>query len=246
MGLLPAHRPPIIGRVRSSYVLSSIALSSLPPDSNPVIMMVDLALLQSVSYIAGAFGVCVAAAYYVMNLRISQKNQELSLKALEQAAKTQELQLKAQEQNLETRQTQLFMQVIDKMDEVWFGDFSEVLYKWKWRDFKDFEKKYDPFKNEKFRNVFLTLEHLGILVNDGFLSPRLLYFWIGDFGILLWDKYEAVIIELRVKYSANFLEFFETLVVALKKEGLNDKEEFRKRSLERKVSWEAFRKTVPQ
>ena len=31
--------------------------------------MVDLALLQSVSYIAGALGVCVAASYYVMNLR---------------------------------------------------------------------------------------------------------------------------------------------------------------------------------
>ncbi len=31
--------------------------------------MVDLALLQSVSYIAGALGVCVAAFYYVMMLR---------------------------------------------------------------------------------------------------------------------------------------------------------------------------------
>ncbi len=41
-------------------------------------MMVDLALLQSVSYIAGSLGVCVAAIFYVLNLRISQKNQEIS------------------------------------------------------------------------------------------------------------------------------------------------------------------------
>jgi hypothetical protein len=49
--------------------------------------MVNLALLQSASYIAGALGVCVAAIFYVLNLRISQRNQELTLKALEQSAK---------------------------------------------------------------------------------------------------------------------------------------------------------------
>jgi hypothetical protein len=59
--------------------------------------MVDLALLQSVSYIAGASGVCVAAIFYVLNLRISQKNQELMLQSQEQSAK-------AQQQTLETRQ----------------------------------------------------------------------------------------------------------------------------------------------
>jgi hypothetical protein len=52
--------------------------------------MVDLALLQSVSYIAGALGVCVAAIFYVLNLRISQRN-----------IKT----------NTETRQFQLLMQL---------------------------------------------------------------------------------------------------------------------------------------
>jgi hypothetical protein len=48
--------------------------------------MVDLALLQSVSYIAGALGVCVAAAYYVINMRTT----------------------------LQTRQAQLFMQIFDR------------------------------------------------------------------------------------------------------------------------------------
>ena len=95
--------------------------------------MVDLALLQSVSYIAGALGVCVAAAYYVMNLRITQKNQELSLKALEQSAKaqelslkTQEIALKAQQQSLETRQAQLFMGIYNT---AMSRDFISILHK---------------------------------------------------------------------------------------------------------------------
>jgi hypothetical protein len=64
--------------------------------------MVDLSTLQSVSYIAGALGVCVAAVFYVLNLRISRKNQELMLKA--------------QQQNLETRQAQLLMQIFDRVN----------------------------------------------------------------------------------------------------------------------------------
>ena len=36
--------------------------------------MVDLAMLQSVSYIAGALGVCVAAIYYIITLRNSEKS----------------------------------------------------------------------------------------------------------------------------------------------------------------------------
>lgn len=70
--------------------------------------MVELVLLQSVSYIAGALGVFVAAVYYMMNLRISQRNQELTLKVLEQSAK-------AQEQTLETRQAQLLMGMLQAL-----------------------------------------------------------------------------------------------------------------------------------
>src|SRR4030067_2357461 len=41
----------------------------------------DLVVLQSISYIAGALGVFVAAISYMVNLRISQRNQELMLKS---------------------------------------------------------------------------------------------------------------------------------------------------------------------
>ena len=41
--------------------------------------MVDLALLQSVSYMAGALGVFVGALYYVMNLRNAKNDRQASL-----------------------------------------------------------------------------------------------------------------------------------------------------------------------
>jgi TRAP-type C4-dicarboxylate transport system permease small subunit len=37
-------------------------------------MIVDITLLQSVSYVAAAIGVCIAAFYYALNLRETTKN----------------------------------------------------------------------------------------------------------------------------------------------------------------------------
>jgi hypothetical protein len=50
--------------------------------------MVDLVVLQSVSYIAGATGVAIAAVFYVLNLRINQKNQEISQRNMKQTLET--------------------------------------------------------------------------------------------------------------------------------------------------------------
>ena len=51
---------------------------------------------------------------YILNLRISQKNQEISLKNQELMLKAQEQSTKAQQQTLETRQAQMFMNIYDK------------------------------------------------------------------------------------------------------------------------------------
>ena len=45
--------------------------------------MVDLAEIQAAYYMVAATGVLVAAIYYVYNMRISQKNSMLALKAQE-------------------------------------------------------------------------------------------------------------------------------------------------------------------
>jgi hypothetical protein len=76
--------------------------------------MVDLALLQSVSYIAGALGVCVAAVYYVMNLRNTSKTHEL----------------------------QVFMQVFDRFNNPDFWNQLEDMMRREWTSIDDYEEKY--------------------------------------------------------------------------------------------------------
>ena len=121
--------------------------------------MVDLALLQSVSYIAGALGVCVAAAYYVMNLRISQKNQELSLKA--------------QQQTLETRQAQMFMNIYDKNSSIEFSKAWEKVVFTPWSTFGEYSKLWeDPEFNDAAMLIINTYEGIGVLVKEGLLDIK--------------------------------------------------------------------------
>ena len=50
--------------------------------------MVDLAEIQAAYYMVAATGVLVAAVFYILNIRISQRNQELMLKAQHQTLET--------------------------------------------------------------------------------------------------------------------------------------------------------------
>ena len=83
--------------------------------------MVELATLQAFSYIMGSLGVFVAAVYYVMTLRTTQRN------------------LKA---NLETRQFQLLMHVAQSPTSI---EGQRRFIEWismDWDDYDDFERKY--------------------------------------------------------------------------------------------------------
>ena len=154
--------------------------------------MVDLALLQSVSYIAGALGVCVAAVYYVLNLRITQKNQELSLKA--------------QQQTLETRQAQFFMQLYQQLNN------TEAMRKWiavmnmQWSDYDDFEKKYGTDYNPEGAALRLGVLYewngVGYLLKKGVIDRETAYRLGNNVSATwLWKKFEPVIREMRVRYN---------------------------------------------
>ena len=88
-----------------------------------------LSTLQSISYIAGATGVCIAAVFYVLNLRISQRNQELNLKS--------------QQMTLETRQTQLFMQIYQRFGEKSIMEaLNKVIFEMNYSNYDEFMEKY--------------------------------------------------------------------------------------------------------
>jgi hypothetical protein len=155
--------------------------------------MVDLELLQSVSYMAGALGVCVAAIYYVLNLRISQKNQEISLKNQELSLKTQELALKSQEQTLETRQAQLFMQLYSIYDSKEFlRDYTNTCWVYDYTDFNDWIKKYHPQVNPEAYSCFMRLgrffEGVGILVEKKLISMDLVVELMREAILFSWER----------------------------------------------------------
>ena len=184
--------------------------------------MVDLALLQSASYIAGALGVCVAAFYYVMNLRISQKNQELSLKT--------------QEHTIESRQTQLTMQLYEKMStKEYIDDFTEILTKWSWTDYNDFQIKYgskgDPEKWAKFQAMGVSWEQIGILMKYGAFNPKMLFDMWSGFYIRFWEKIEPISIRINLggEGRGGYMEYAEDLYYFFKESNLRDNVDFRVR-----------------
>jgi hypothetical protein len=146
--------------------------------------MVDLALLQSVSYIAGALGVCVAAIFYVLNLRISQRNQRLTL---------------------ETRQAQFYTQIYHQLTS------EDSQRRWldamnmEWRDYDEYERKYGsdehPEMYAKRYAALYELSGVGYLLKKGLIDKDTAYSLAETQGLWLWRKFEPIVREQRVRYN---------------------------------------------
>jgi len=136
--------------------------------------MVELATLQAVSYIMGSIGVFVAAAYYVYNMRISQRNSKAAL---------------------ETRQAQLLMQIYDRINNKEFSrDWAETNYFWEWDDYDDYFKKYgaNPDEFPKFMNIADTYEGIGVVLKNKLVDPKLIYGVLRNNPILYWEKFSPM------------------------------------------------------
>ena len=180
--------------------------------------MVDLALLQSVSYIAGASGVCIAAIFYVLNLRISQRNQELTLKA--------------QQQTLETRKLQFVTNITNQLNsEEGHRRYNELM-NMEWKDYDDFERKYGSDYNldnyAKRMNVWKTYNTLGMLVREKLIEPEVLY-RINDINpCFMWNKFKDVIAENTKRYGGgDALSDFKFLSDELQRIALSKDPSFR-------------------
>jgi hypothetical protein len=137
---------------------------------------------------AGALGVCVAAVYYVMNLRISQRNQELSLKA--------------QQQTADARQAQLYLQLYSQYyQKDWLDALHNTSFVMKFKDFDDWWEKYGP-ETEYFNSLEVMshyFEGAGVLVKRGLLDPSLITDLLSEEFIGYWEKYAPIIQGFRVK-----------------------------------------------
>ena len=147
--------------------------------------MVDLALLQSVSYIAGALGVCVAAFYYVMTIRVQQRNVKSTL---------------------ETRQADILQRHVQiSASQDFMDSWHDVVFNQNYLTYEEWTKYYGPDVNPDAYTHYTALiqyhEILGGLLRENLVNIELLErIWQPLHLVCVWDRVEPVIKGWRERY----------------------------------------------
>ena len=145
--------------------------------------MVDLSLVRDLVTI---FGVIAGFSYYVLTVRDNKKNQELALKAQEQA--------------LETRQAQLFMQFMNPAMSGEKPQYYAEIMDWEWSDYDEFQRiRSDPKNMKGFSEISIYLESIGSYVRLGFIPIRLVAVTMSMWVTGFWNKFGSMIVERRVR-----------------------------------------------
>jgi hypothetical protein len=176
--------------------------------------LVDLSIIQPVSQVAAAIGVCIAATYYVITLRAQQTTMR---------------------HTLETRQTQIFMELYKMFaSKDFMQDLEEILLHWKFKDHADFYRQYgsdvDPVKHAKFDSMLQFFDGIGILVERKLIDPNIVYAKMRFAIIAFWEKYESVVVGDRALHETpKLFSYVEYLYDQVKPFKVREDEEFRAR-----------------
>jgi len=179
-----------------------------------VILLVDA---QTVGVLVTATSVTVAAIYYMFTLNISQHNMKTTL---------------------ETRQAQLFTDFTKQMIGDYWKNHEEIRNDWSWKNYDDFDEKYGGKKNPEMWNKWLTTlgmyEEMGILFKNGVFDVEMMFDQIGGYTISLWEKYEPVLFEYRLRTGGNGqMEYFEDLYYHMKELNKLDDDRYKERAVTR-------------
>jgi hypothetical protein len=153
--------------------------------------MFDLVVLQSISYVAAALGVVIAAINYIVTTRREDKRSK---------------------QTLETRQAQLFMQIYSRFSDKDFVEaFNQVLYEDPpvYKNLDEYEKKYskmNPEYDRKVSQIAAMLEGVGVLVYRGLIDVSYVDDLFSSVVIQFWELFGPVYKEWRVKYNQPQIE----------------------------------------
>jgi hypothetical protein len=139
--------------------------------------MVDLAEIQAAYYMVAATGVLVAAAFYILNLRMSQRTLRINV--------TNNL--------LQTYQSEEGQK-----------SFLDLMY-YEWSDYEDFDRKYGSKNNRdataKRFWMWETYNNMGMMLRKGFVDIDVL----NDMGlqgiVYFWEKYKPIVVETRRRYN---------------------------------------------
>lgn len=150
--------------------------------------MVDLVVLQSLSYTAGAISVVLGIIYYAINLREQRRNARITLaNSLTQKMETYEF----------------------------HRTYAELTY-YEWKDYDDYEKKYGSDNNldsyAKRLSIWRFYNSLGNMLKNNMIDADVLYDHGGDGSIVIYGKFEPIIHATRKVYSAgDWMRGFEYL-----------------------------------
>jgi hypothetical protein len=167
--------------------------------------MVDLALLQSVSYIAGALGVCVAASYYVINLRETLRNRRVNLAST------------------------LMQNLISVEGSLNWAHMMTM----QWSTIDEFEAKFSAKtgpENDAIRNnLWNTFDIIGFQYRSGLVDLDTLWAICNTAPAQCWAKFKPVIEEYRRsgKFSKNHYRDLEYLGCEIAKVVMRDDPSYR-------------------
>jgi hypothetical protein len=137
--------------------------------------LVDLAEIQAAYYMVAATGVLVAAAYYVMNLRVQQEN-------MREASKNRKIAL-----------TNTLLQTLTS--EAGLKRYISLV-SMEWKDWADFDRKYDSKVNEDnfvMRALFASnCSNIGYLLKEGVIDVESVYQLCGEEIMDVWLKLKPV------------------------------------------------------
>ena len=173
--------------------------------------MVSFEEIQAAYYMVAATGVLVAAIYYVMTLRATQRNMKTTIEM-------QKLQFF----------TSIYQQIFNEDGYKRYGELMNM----EWKDYDDFEKKYGSDYNlenyAKRNTTWNSFNTLGILLRDGIVDIDTLYKMSTEGLSLMWIKFESVIMEQRRRYNGeNFYANWEYLANELRKNKLKREPSYR-------------------
>jgi hypothetical protein len=139
--------------------------------------------IETISIVFTGVSISLAAFYYINTLRNTRMNQELTLKAQEQAR--------------ETRQAQLLMQIYEGYRSSEFRLLAEEIISQEWTDYDDFWEKFGPINNptawSRWGAVAAFYNGVGVLLKKELIDIDLVEELISNQAFVLWVRMEPIL-----------------------------------------------------
>jgi hypothetical protein len=168
---------------------------------------------QTISIIFAGLSIGIAAIRFTLTLQNTQRNQELTRKAQEQA--------------VETRQAQLFMNIYERFTDKGFWDMVNEIREFEYEDVDDFEKKYGQYEKNKAWAITSVFEGIGVLLKRELIDIQQVNDLMPLTVMSVWEKLEPLIMEARrsewdSKYAYKGFEYLNNAVVETYEQHLRD------------------------